>query len=62
MYRPLICSDWMVFVSVLHKKEQVLDITQGVIWKQLLRFFFPLLFGTVFQLLYNTVDAIIVGK
>jgi Na+-driven multidrug efflux pump len=52
----------MVFVSVLHKKEQVLDITQGVIWKQLLRFFFPLLFGTVFQLLYNTVDAIIVGK
>ena len=30
------------------------DITQGVIWKQLLAFFFPLWFGTFFQQLYNT--------
>lgn len=37
-------------------------ITEGVIWKQLLIFFFPLLFGTFFQQLYNTVDAIIVGQ
>ncbi|WMM25976.1 MATE family efflux transporter [Tissierella sp. MB52-C2] len=37
-------------------------ITEGVVWKQLLIFFFPLLFGTFFQQLYNTVDAIVVGK
>lgn len=34
----------------------------GVIWQQLLIFFVPLLAGTFFQLLYNTVDAIIVGR
>ena len=38
------------------------QITEGVIWKQLLIFFFPILFGTFFQQLYNTVDAIIVGR
>ena len=37
-------------------------ITQGVIWKQLLLFFFPILFGTFFQQLYNTADAVIVGN
>ena len=37
-------------------------ITQGVIWKQLLLFFFPILFGTFFQQLYNTADAVIVGS
>ena len=38
------------------------DITGGVIWQQLLLFFFPILLGTFFQQLYNTADAIIVGK
>ena len=37
-------------------------IIEGVIWKQLLIFFFPILLGTFFQQLYNTVDAVIVGK
>lgn len=37
-------------------------ITEGVIWKQLLIFFFPILFGTFFQQLYNTTDAVIVGN
>ena len=37
-------------------------ITEGVIWKQLLLFFFPIVLGTFFQQLYNTADAIIVGK
>lgn len=37
------------------------QITEGVIWKQLLIFFFPIVFGTFFQQLYNTVDTIIVG-
>jgi putative MATE family efflux protein len=38
------------------------DLTQGVIWRQLLRYFFPILWGTFFQQLYNTADAIIVGN
>ncbi len=37
-------------------------ITEGVIWKQLLLFFFPILFGTFFQQFYSTVDTIIVGQ
>lgn len=42
--------------------RQTGDITQGVIWKQLLYFFFPLWFGTFFQQLYNTVDTVVVGR
>lgn len=38
------------------------QITEGVIWKQLLIFFFPIAAGTMFQQLYNTADAIIVGR
>jgi len=38
------------------------SITEGVIWKQLLIFFFPILLGTFFQQMYNTADAIIVGN
>ncbi|MBB2184432.1 MATE family efflux transporter [Lachnospiraceae bacterium MD1] len=37
-------------------------ITEGVIWQQLLIFFFPMLFGTFFQQLYNTADAVVVGR
>ena len=38
------------------------QITEGVIWKQILIFFFPILLGTFFQQMYNTVDTIIVGR
>lgn len=38
------------------------SIIEGVIWKALLTFFFPILVGTLFQQLYNTVDAVIVGR
>ena len=37
-------------------------ITEGSIAGQLLLFFFPILFGTFFQQLYNTTDAVIVGN
>lgn len=37
-------------------------ITEGIIWKEILRFFFPILIGTFFQQLYNTIDAIVVGQ
>ncbi len=38
------------------------QITEGSILKPLLSFFFPILLGTFFQQLYNTVDATIVGN
>ena len=38
------------------------SMVTGVIWKQLLLFFFPIMLGSLFQQLYNTVDAIVVGK
>ena len=38
------------------------QITEGPILRPLLAFFFPILLGTFFQQLYNTVDAIIVGN
>lgn len=46
----------------IHWLEDEGGITGGVIWKQLLLFFFPILLGTFFQQLYNTVDAMIVGQ
>lgn len=45
-----------------NKTVQYNAITEGVIWQQILIFFFPILFGTFFQQLYNTADAMIVGK
>lgn len=38
------------------------QITEGVIWKQLLIFFFPILLGSFFQQMYNTVDTVVVGR
>ena len=38
------------------------DMTQGPILRQLIAFSLPLMLGNVFQLLYNTVDSIIVGN
>ncbi len=38
------------------------SITQGPIWLPLLDLFIPLWFGTFFQQLYNTVDAVVVGR
>lgn len=38
------------------------SIVEGSIPRQLLLFFFPVLLGYIFQQLYNTIDAVIVGK
>ncbi len=46
----------------MQRKLAAQQITEGVIWKQLLIFFFPILMGTFFQQMYNTVDTIIVGR
>ena len=47
---------------LIRQRPDVNGITEGVIWKQLRLFFFPIVLGTFFQQLYNTADAIIVGK
>ena len=38
------------------------QITEGVIWKQILVFFFPIMLGAFFQQMYFTADTIIVGR
>ena len=45
-----------------HNNQQDNQIISGVIWKQLLIFFFPIAVGGIFQQFYNTVDAVIVGR
>jgi putative MATE family efflux protein len=42
--------------------ENKYDLTQGVIWKKLLSFFFPIAVGMLFEQLYNAVDAVVVGQ
>ena len=44
------------------QRKALPQITEGNIWKQILVFFFPILLGTFFQQMYNTVDTIIVGR
>ena len=43
-------------------KQSVNGITEGVIWQQLLIFFFPILLGAFLQQQYNTADAMVVGR
>lgn len=38
------------------------NITEGSIWKKMLLYFLPILLGSFFQQLYNTADAVIVGR
>ena len=37
-------------------------MTEGTIWKKLVRFAIPLLLGNLFQQLYNAVDSLVVGN
>jgi len=43
-------------------KEQKTLMTEGCIWKILIRFALPLLLGNLFQQLYNAVDSLVVGN
>ena len=43
-------------------KSTVRDMTEGSIVSHLIGFSIPLLLGNVFQMLYNTVDSIVVGN
>ena len=39
-----------------------LDMTEGNIWKHMLKFSVPMALGLLFQQLYNTVDTLVVGQ
>lgn len=43
-------------------KSTARDMTSGPILKQLVAFALPLMLGNIFQMLYNTVDSVIVGN
>ena len=43
-------------------KSRVRDMTEGSILRQVVLFALPLMLGNVFQMLYNTVDSIVVGN
>ena len=43
-------------------EENQAGLVEGTIWKKMLNFFFPILMGTFFQQMYNTADALIVGR
>ena len=42
--------------------EEKMSMTEGTIWKKLVRFAIPLLLGNLFQQLYNAVDSLVVGN
>lgn len=46
----------------MEERSRNTQITEGVIWKQILVFFFPILLGAFFQQMYFTADTIIVGR
>lgn len=62
-YLPaIILVDITIYGDFIMKQMKTNEITEGIIWKQLLFFFFPILLGSFFQQLYNTVDAVVVGR
>lgn len=48
--------------SSTRKQYNTTDLTEGIIWKKLILYFLPIAAGTLFQQLYNAVDAIIVSR
>lgn len=48
--------------SVLRRKKQDVDMTEGNILRHIINFAVPLLIGNLFQQLYNTVDTWVVGN
>ena len=45
-----------------NKHTKNTDLTEGTVWKVILRFALPLLIGNLLQQFYNITDSIIVGQ
>lgn len=58
------CDIIMNIVKIYKSKEDTMeqDMTKGKIFPLIIKFMIPLLIGDVFQMLYNMVDTIIVGR
>ena len=41
---------------------QKLSMTEGTVWKKLVKFAIPILLGNLLQQLYNAVDSLVVGN
>lgn len=48
--------------TIAKKKTTTRDMTTGNSAKEIMLFALPLMFGNIFQMLYNTVDSIVVGN
>lgn len=48
--------------ETVRRKSTTRDMTSGPIAKQVLMFALPLMVGNIFQMMYNTVDSIVVGN
>ncbi len=48
--------------QIQSRKSSATDMTQGSIPRLMLNFCIPLLIGNIFQMLYNTVDSLVVGN
>ena len=46
----------------MDEKKYDTPLTEGCVWKQITRFFFPIFLGAFFQQLYNMTDAVILGQ
>ena len=42
--------------------EEKMSLTEGVVWKKLIRFAIPIFLGNLFQQMYNAVDSLVVGN
>ena len=54
------CEFFTKDASILHRENT--SLLQGSIWKGMTAFALPILLGQIFQQLYNTADALIVGR
>lgn len=43
-------------------RKKAVNLTEGVIWKQLLKFVWPIMIANIFQQLYNITNSMIVGN
>lgn len=55
-------SEFKLERSVIIMNQQKNMMTEGCIWKILVRFALPLFLGNLFQQLYNAVDSLVVGN
>ena len=42
--------------------SRMVDMTNGSIWRHMVKFAVPVLLGNLFQQFYNTFDSIVVGR